>query len=158
DRVENNPAPVGLQTPCDPAQVEQLIAGRLKYLYDTMGVPFRADQPTFPLPESLVRELVGMRARDVLGKVHLYRESCVTKGKMADYPFDRPPSRPTPPGTKVTTIEQAWNEQRTMSTFVVPVDEADLAEILAEAVLSCSGELTGGDLYEAAAAGRFVPI
>ena len=47
----------------------------------------RVDQPTYPLPEALVSTLVGMRARDVLSHVQVYRERCIEKGKMAEFPF-----------------------------------------------------------------------
>src|SRR5262249_12533207 len=43
DRVENDPPPLDLMTPCERDQVERLIASRLQYLFAAMGVPFRAD-------------------------------------------------------------------------------------------------------------------
>ena len=88
DRVENDPPPVGLQSPCDPDEVEKLIGQRLKFFYESAGVSFQPDQPTYPLPDDLVRKLAGLRARDVLSKVQVYRERCIEKGKMAEYPFD----------------------------------------------------------------------
>ena len=112
DRVETDPPPVGLTTPCDRDQVEQLIAHRLKYLYKSMDVPFRADQPTFPLPEAMLARLVGLRARDVLGAVQVYRERCVAKGKMTEYPFDGREIDTRAMEQKIVEIEQAWNELR----------------------------------------------
>ena len=58
-------------------------------------VPLRVDAASpsspisrrIPLPDALVRKLVGLRARDVLGEVQIYRERCIAKGKMADVPF-----------------------------------------------------------------------
>ena len=92
DRVENDPSPVGLKAPSERDEVEGLIGQRLKFLYESMDIPFQPDQPTYPLPETLVRKLVGQRARDVLGEVHRYRERCIERGKMAEYPIegDRP--------------------------------------------------------------------
>ena len=45
-------------------------------------------EPTYPLPDALVRRLVGLGARDVLDEVRRYRERCIAKGKMAAYPLD----------------------------------------------------------------------
>ena len=52
DRVENDPPPVDLRPQCDLDDVERLIAQRLKFLYESMDVPFQSDQPTYPLPET----------------------------------------------------------------------------------------------------------
>ena len=55
----------------------------------SLGASYRADEPTFPLPEASVRELAGMRARDVLSRVQSYRERSIEKGKMAEFPFEQ---------------------------------------------------------------------
>jgi Cdc6-like AAA superfamily ATPase len=159
DRVETDPPPLGLATPCDREQVDQLIGQRLKYLYESMNSPFRPDQPTFPLPEALVAGLVGLRARDVLNEVNVYRERCVAKGKMAEFPFDGP-ALPLPTGIepKITEIEQAWNEFHSTFATVVPSDESELAAILAEAIGACSAEVETGGAFEAERDGRFVPV
>ncbi len=173
DRVESDPPPVDLKTPCDREQVEQLIAHRLKFLCESLEVPFRADQPTFPLPDAMIGKLVGLRARDVLGAVHTYRERCVEKGKMAEYPSDGSDAAPgvalpaaegSPPDgrglePKVIAIEQAWNDIRSTSPIVVPTDEGELAAILAKAIGACAAELDSGDRFEATAdVGRFVSV
>ncbi len=159
DRVENDPPPLGLATPCDREQVEQLIAQRLKYLYESMNIPFQPDQPVFPLPEAMIGKLVGLRARDVLNEVYLYRERCIAKGKMAEAPFDGPLPPPSPDiEGKITEIEQAWNEFHSTWATVVPSDEAELAGTLSEAIASCSAELETGNAFEAERDGRFVPV
>jgi Cdc6-like AAA superfamily ATPase len=160
DRVESDPPPVDLATPCDRDQVEQLIAQRLKFLYEALEVPFRADQPTYPIPEAMIDQLVGLRARDVLGQVHIYREKCVAKGKMAASPFDGngPVDGARGLEQRVSEIEQAWNEIRSTAEIVVPIDEAELAGILSEAIVSCSDELESGERFEAEADRRFVPV
>lgn len=158
DRVENDPPPLGLATPCDRNQVEQLIAQRLKYLYESMDIPVQLDQPLFPLPDAMIGRLVGLH-RDVLNEVYLYREHCIAKGKMADSPFDGPLPPPAPDiEGKITEIEQAWNEFHSTWTTVVPSDESELAGTLSEAIASCSAELETGDSFEAERDGRFVPV
>jgi hypothetical protein len=152
--------------------VIDLIGRRLRFLYESANVPFDPSEPTYPLPGEFVQKLVGLSARDVLSEVHRYHEDCVTKGKMPEGPFGHENESVTSAttGTKSTvdskrereqriiTIEQAWNEHRSMSEQVVPTDEAELAEVLAEAIVSCSSELTTGDHFEAEADGRFVEI
>jgi hypothetical protein len=141
DRVEHDPSPVGLQAPSGRDEVDGLIARRLKFLYDSAGVAFLQDQPTFPVPESLVRKLVGLRARDVLGEVHRYRERCIEEGKMAEYPFPERGQDGPKPEEQITSLEQAWNEFRSTCALSVPVDENELACILADAIRSCSSEV-----------------
>jgi hypothetical protein len=161
DRLENDPRPIGLQTPCDRAQVENLIGRRLKHLFEMSHAPYNESESTFPLPDELVRRLVGLRARDVLLECHLYRERCVEEGKMADYPFEGDGDKR---GTQliderlINEIEQAWNDDRQSYPEVVPVDEAELAVILAAAIRSAAAELATGQKYEAQTDGRFVPV
>ena len=68
DRVENDPAPVDLKVSSERDEVEGLIGQRLKFLYDSMEIPFQPEQPTYPLPEALVRKLVGMRLATSLAR------------------------------------------------------------------------------------------
>jgi len=158
DRVENDPPPVGLQSPCDPDEVEKLIGQRLKFLYESMDIPFQANRPTYPLPDELVRKLTGLRARDVLSEVQVYRERCVEKGKMAAYPFECAGRVDPEPEPQIIPLEQAWNEFRSTFTPVVPVDESELAAVLVEAIRSCSDEVETGEHFEAEADGRMVAV
>jgi len=154
DRVENDPPPVNLEARSERDEVERLLGQRLKVLYESMDIPFQPDQPTYPLPDALVRKLVGLRARDVLGEVQRYRERCVERGKMAEYPFEGN----GPPEPPIIPLEQAWNEFRSTFSPVVPVDEAELAAVLAEAVRSCSDEMETGEHFEAEVEGRMTQV
>ncbi len=158
DRVENDPAPVDLKVSSERDEVEGLIGQRLKFLYDSMEIPFQPEQPTYPLPEALVRKLVGMRARDVLGEVLRYREHCIERGKMTEYPFDGDGSPAPRPGDAIIPLEQAWNEFRSTNAPVVPVDEAELAAVLAEAIRSCSAEIETGEHFDADAVRWMVQV
>jgi hypothetical protein len=162
-RVTAGPGPVELPAACDRAQVIELVGRRLESLYRSAGVRFHPAEPTFPLPDDLVRRLVGLGARDVLDEVRRYRERCIAKGKMAEHPLDGGggggeaggPAREL--DRKIVAIEQAWNGARSTTAVVVPSDEAELASILAGAIGSCTGELgAGGGHFEAEADGRFV--
>ena len=57
---------------------------------------------------------------------------------------------------QIIPLEQAWNEFRSTFATVVPVDEAELATVLAEAIRSCSDEVETGEHFEAEADGRMV--
>ena len=158
DRVENDPPPVDLRSQCDTDEVKRLIAQRLKFLYEAMGVLFQPDQPTYPVPETLVRRLVGLRARDIVSEVQVYRERCIEKGKMTEYPFegeDRVNSKPEP---DIIPLEQAWNEFRSTFVTVVPVDEMELATLLAMAIRSCSDEVEAGQNFSAKANVRMIEV
>ncbi len=164
-RVTAGPGPVELPAACDRDQVVALIARRLGSLYRSAGARYNPAEPTYPLPDALLRRLVGLGARDVLDAVARYRERCIAKGKMVEYPFDEGEGEPAACAAareldrKVVAIEQAWNEARS-APIVVPSDEAELAAILAEAIGSCTGELAAGVgvHFEAEADGRFVQV
>jgi hypothetical protein len=159
-RVTAGPGPGELPAACDRDQVVALIARRLESLYRSANVPFNPAEPTYPLPDALVRRLVGLGARDVLDEVRRYREHCVAEGKMAAYPLGQDPGEAEAArelDRKIAAIEQAWSEARS-APIVVPSDESELATILAEAIASCTAELDagGGGHLEAEADGRFV--
>ncbi len=168
-RVTAGPGPVELPAACDRDQVIALIGRRLHSLFGASGVAFRPEDPTYPLPDALVRRLVGLGARDVIDEVHRYRERCIAKGKMVDYPCngEAEPAAATARELerKVVAIEQSWNEARTTGTIVVPSDESELAAILAEALVACSAEFSAGSgsgpgtgRITATADGRFVSV
>jgi hypothetical protein len=158
DRVENDPAPVNLQAPCDRSEVDSLIARRLRFLFDSAGVRFVLEEPTFPLPESLVAKLVGLRTRDVLGEVHRYRELCIEEGKMTDYPFRDGRQDGRRPEGEIVSLEQAWNESRSTLELSVPVDEKELATILSDAIQLCSEEVQPAQRFKAKVDGRMVLV
>jgi hypothetical protein len=159
-RVTAGPGPLELPAACDRDQVVALIARRLESLYWSAGAPFVVAEPTYPLPDALVRRLVGLGARDVLDEVRHYRERCIAKGKMVAYPFEEGAGEAVASrelDRKIVAIEQAWNEARS-APIVVPSDKGELAAILAEAIAACTGELDAGagGHFEAEADDRFV--
>jgi energy-coupling factor transporter ATP-binding protein EcfA2 len=154
DRVENDPSPIDLRPQCDRNDVERLIAQRLKFLFESLGLTFDADQPTYPLPSILIQKLVGLRARDVLSEVQVYRERCIEKGKMTDYPPKGEERNNLVAMPTIIPLEQAWNEFRSMITPLVPIEELELTSILTEAIQSCSDELETGEYFEVENDGR----
>jgi hypothetical protein len=160
DRVENDPRPVSLHSPCDQAEIARLIGLRLEYLYKSTSATYQADDPTFPLPEELVRRLVGLRARDVLLQCQLYRERCIEEGKMAYPPFgdDGGGKETIAVEQALAGIEQAWNDRRSSEAPIVPSEENELASILALAVRDCALELLPGHSFRAKVDGRFIQV
>ncbi len=160
-RVTPAPGPVELPSACDREQVVALIGRRLAMLDRSAGIaPVEAD-PTYPIPDELIRRLIGLGARDVLDEVRRYREACIAAGRLvspssidragvaseAAHELDR----------QIAAIEQAWDEARSGSQ-VVPTDETELAAILADAIGLCEAEMGERVHIEAGASGRFVEV
>jgi hypothetical protein len=144
DRVEHDPRPAVLETPCGPDDVRDLIARRLAFLFRSQGVEPDPDDPTAPIPATLTSALVGLRARDVLQECQAYRERCVEEGKMAAHPHEgasapRPPAVAEARGPSIA-IEQAWNDFRSSQADPVPTEEPELAELLARALREAADE------------------
>src|SRR5271166_1994393 len=155
DRVQGSRGPITLRSLRESDEVVQIITERLKYLYQSANVPYQADEPTYPLPEALIRRLAGMRTRDVLNACQDYRDRCVAQGRLLAYPFDDGPKSQAPPDY---LIEQAWNEHRATVSPVVPTEETELARVLCSAIGGCTGELETGHEISAETNGRFVPV
>ncbi|WP_337176077.1 AAA family ATPase [Paludisphaera sp.] len=147
DRVEHDPRPAVLETPCGPDEVRDLIARRLEFLFRSRGVEPDPEDPTAPIPASLISALVGLRARDVLQECQAYRERCVEEGKMAAYPPSEGAAPPRPPAAvdegrrAFIGIEQAWNDFRSAQADPVPTEDPELAELLARALREAADEL-----------------
>ena len=155
DRIQDSRGPINLEAPRESHEVVRMIAERLRFLYQSANLPLNEDDPTYPLPPALVRQLAGMRTRDVLNACQVYRDRCVAEGRLVPYPFDGGITPPPPPDH---TIEQAWNEHHTTASPVVPTEEPELARVLFGAIGACSGELETGHDFMAEADGRFVSV
>ncbi len=155
DRIQGSRGPFNLKESRESAEIVQIIAERLKFLYQSTNSPWNEADPTYPLPPALVRKLAGMRTRDVLNACQVYRDRCVAEGRLVPYPFD---GGITPLPELDHTIEQAWNEHRATVSPVVPTEEPELARVLCSAIGACSAELETGHEFLAEADGRFVPV
>jgi hypothetical protein len=155
DRIQDSRGPINLKAPRESLEIVQMIAERLKFLYQSVNLPLNEDDPTYPLPAALVHRLAGMRTRDVLNECQVYRDRCVAEGRLVPFPFD---GEIKPPPSFDPTIEQAWNEHHTTASLVVPTEETELARVLCSAVGGCTGELETGHEISAETNGRFVPV
>jgi hypothetical protein len=77
---------------------------------------------------------------------------------MAKFPFEDVDSVGPDFEATIVALEQAWNEFHSTFSMVVPVDEAELALLLAVAIRSCSEELTTGQNFAAEADKRMVVV
>ncbi|MGZ3488363.1 MAG: ATP-binding protein, partial [Isosphaeraceae bacterium] len=82
DRIQDSRGPINLKAPRESLEIVQMIAERLKFLYQSANLPLNEDDPTYPLPAALVRQLAGMRTRDVLNACQVYRDRCVAEGRL----------------------------------------------------------------------------
>jgi hypothetical protein len=155
DRVEGQRGPITLKESRESDEIAELIARRLRFLYQAAGAGFREDDPTFPIPAEAVRRMAGLRARDVLNACQAYRERCAAEERIVPFPFEHSIASSTP---HATGIEQAWNEFRTTFSPVVPVEESELAGILAHSLERCGVELPAGRPLQADLDGRFVAL
>src|SRR5208283_490451 len=155
DRIQDSRGPINLKAPRESLEIVQMIAERLKFLYQSANLPLNEDDPTYPLPAALVHRLAGTRTRDVLNECQVYRDRCVAEGRLVPFPFD---GEIKPPPSFDPTIEQAWNEHRATVSLVVPTEETELARVLCSAVGGCTGELETGHEISAETNGRFVPV
>ena len=69
DRIEDRRGPIGLKEIREAEEILQLIAQRLKYLYESADVAYQEDEPTYPIPIDAVQSMAGTRTRDVLNSL-----------------------------------------------------------------------------------------
>ena len=160
DRIEKDPAPTLLKGVREEEEVVELVARRLRSLYESLEVPAREDDPLFPFPRSFLHQLAGLRTRDVLERCQEYRERCVAAGRLVPIEGQGAVVPDARGGGKVDTIhlEQAWNDFRATFAGEVPEEDEGLAGVLAGAIRACSEELEDGHWFEAEAEGRLGPV
>ena len=97
-------------------------------------------RPTYPLPQTILDQGRGKRARDFLAACKEFRDECIKFGNIAD------PGEPVVevvPGNDddFTDLDQAWNDFLVSSSQSPPDDDQRLAELLELAVEMVSDEL-----------------
>jgi DNA helicase HerA-like ATPase len=156
DRVENDPPPIVLKANRDADEIVELVSYRLRHLYETLDVSFRDDQPTFPIASADLTTLTGHRTRHVLHWCHNFRERCASAGALVRPDGQAAIDAPPPP--TATSLEPAWNDFRSSFKDDIPVEDNELAALLARAIETSSGELATGHWFSTEANGRFVTV
>lgn len=148
-RLTARPGPITLAGACDQRQVEELVARRLRYLYESAGIEPPADDPTYPIPRAFLATLAGMGVREVLEQVDRFREG------LRDGP--KPPGTPQPAEpVGVVPLEQVWDVFR--ASAQVPDDDLELAKSLAKALAWCSDEFAPAESVAARRRDRLIEV
>ncbi len=131
DRLDYDPPSIVLNSQRTAAEVQALVGRRLKFLYESRGVPFDPATPTFPIPPEELNRRTSTRIRDVLGFCHHFQQECIVAGRGPP-PDGRvePPAGDTPPGTtdpRLVDLGQRWNDFLAAFDARVPDDETGRA-------------------------------
>jgi energy-coupling factor transporter ATP-binding protein EcfA2 len=155
DRVERDPEPIRLTSHRTLEEIERLVARRLQALYEDQGAPFDEQAPTFPFSRAHLERLTNLRTRDVLDFCRRQRDRCIDAGCWAE------PGEviaPPPAAQPQVELEQLWNDYLAAFNGPLPGDEEPMAELLRQAIESCSEEVPAGHWFAAERQGRMVPV
>jgi hypothetical protein len=141
--------------------VEALIARRLECLYEQQGVAFDPGCATFPIRQTHLARLAGLSSREVLLFCSRHREACIAAGGWVEPQQDK--GRPDPPAGQATpeaaqVLDREWNDFHAAFKASVPIEESELARLLAGAIPLCSAELPRDHFFAAEADGRTVQV
>ena len=145
DRIERDPDPIRLTSRRSLEEIEQLVAPRLAYLFESLEVRFREDDAIFPFKRADLEKRTNFRTRDVLDWCRKYHEVCVTGGELVADVGAAPVEQKTA-ATKeaVVALEQSWNDFRTQLKKQPPDGDEALLELVAMAVRACGREFETG--------------
>jgi GTPase SAR1 family protein len=126
DRVEREPVPINLRVGRSLAELEALVQIRLQYLFETQGVRFRAEDPLFPFPKTIVESISELSAREAFRVLHAFQEQCIEAGCIVDAAaVIARPETIAPLPLKVPVLAQQWTDFRAMRTPSINVPESD---------------------------------
>jgi GTPase SAR1 family protein len=153
-RIEHDPKPLRLSASREVSEVSEMISKRLAALYESRDAEVVDDDPTFPIPRRQLDQLANLPARNVLDWCRDFRERCIETGAIVDSGETVSPPPPPPPPIR---LEQLWNDARSRPA-AVPIDEGELAILLAEAIAGCASEEDEARTYAAEADGTMIQI
>jgi len=152
-KIEQFPGPKTLKSLLESKEHIQLLVGkRLNVLYDEMDVEYDESQPTFPIPEAEIDRCLKMRARHIL-------ELCGKFHKLAVKTGDIPKKLDMESSFTVTVdnaIEGKWQYFLMNWKEVPPVQDNDLASLLASGLTFLSEEIEISQPIHSHAKGRFI--
>jgi energy-coupling factor transporter ATP-binding protein EcfA2 len=143
DRLEKDPPVVELQINRSYAEIEAIVARRLSWLFAESGAEHRIEEPVYPIPEMLLRNLANRRTRDVLEWCHQFQARCAAAGKIIDTGEDEadvPPKPAAPSDADLAQIAAAWNDARHAPGIEVPDDEDEILAVVGAAAKACAEE------------------
>lgn len=139
DRLEKNPAVARLKVNRSYAEIEEVVARRLAWLFAEHRTIHRPETPVYPIPERLLRELENRRMRDVLEWCHEFQARCATAGTIleSDETVIVEPRQVQP---DLDQIAAAWNDAMHAQGISVPTEDDEILTALNVAARTCAEE------------------
>jgi hypothetical protein len=143
DRLEKDPPPVQLRDNRSFDEIKAIVGVRLAWLFAEAGAEYQPNEPTYPIPEALLRGLANRQPREVLDQCQLYRDRCIAAGKIL--PFEDPPLPAVPPHKPSTTpldqLASEWNATRSAADLKTFLSDGELLNVIAEAARAYGKEV-----------------
>jgi len=139
DRLESDPPIERLAVGRTYEEIVAIVARRLAWLYADAGAVHRDDDPTFPIPTELLRQLANRRIRDVLDQCHRFQEDGPADGVRGPTP---PPPGPDGEAT-LDRLAAAWNDHLHGTKLEVPDDDDGILALVDEAARAAAEEQDG---------------
>lgn len=166
DRLMRDPEPIRLLGNRTLAEIREMTARRLEYIYSSEAVDYDPAQDLYPFREAHLIPLNNFRSRDVLDYLRQHHQQCVIAGRWIE------PGTPAEPATVANDLvateatasecpwDALWNDFHAANSSQVPDSEAALAQILVSAIRAASAELPEGFHFDctAIAAQRYVEV
>jgi hypothetical protein len=140
DRLVRDPEPIRLFGNRTQAEIREMTARRLGYLYDEAGVDVDAADELYPFRDVHLARLNNLRARDALDLLRRHHHRCIIAGQ-----WEEPEGTvPSPLHLEENELGPLWNDFHTGFQGTVPDDEEELAG----AIGASSGGLPDGFHFE----------
>jgi energy-coupling factor transporter ATP-binding protein EcfA2 len=139
DRIEQDPAPIRLDTPRSRQEVEQLVAQRLRYLYEVHDLSFDETDPSYPIPKEHLDKLAGLSTRMVLEECRQFRERL--RGVVVHEPLDLSSKQQQVDDAWLLRMTQAWNDFAAEWKQQPAETEAAQSRLLGWAIAACAEDL-----------------
>ena len=150
DRLERDPEPLKLKSGRSFEEIVGMVRKRLQFLYESVGVAFDENDPTYPIPPSQLKQITNIRTRDVLDWCRNFQirmiagedSSSDTKPNAADSPSSASFSGDV--GEEIVRLTQAWNDCLAEHHQPPPDEEGLLSAVLSFAASHVSREVETG--------------
>src|SRR5690606_29565814 len=139
-RIELNPPPVILKGGRNLPEISQIVGTQLSHLFEHFDIASDNSDPTFPIPEPLLRDQVGSNTRSLLAACKTYRDRCIRKQQLV--PYESIADSSTAVVDKVCevrqeerllTLDQQWNDFLANYEPSLPDEDDELSHLLAAA-------------------------
>lgn len=144
DRLEKNPPPVPLCDSRSFGEIKAIIGVRLAWLFAEAGAEYHPHEPTYPIPEAMLRGLANRQPREVLDQCQQYRDRCIAAGKILPYDDRRlpdvPPPEPSPP--PLDEIAAVWHATLAAVDLKKYQSDGELLSVIEAAAIAYAAEVS----------------